>query len=254
MTATAVDEYRRTVPAMCVRAFNFEAAPSDGRTLEGYAAVFGQVSRIAAHGGDFDEEIMPGAFTRSLGIRTPVLQWEHGKDPRVGAVPIGAITDIGEDGKGLHVRARLFDNPVVEPIRQAIAEKAVKGMSFRFLVPDGGDIWESGHRRGGIDKRSVRDADVPEVSTVVFPAYDRTSVNVRSLLAHLDPDEIRSLVHELAAHVGLAVDLTNLTGQPAARSSGGGDFAETPGGVEATARAALNLARNRALLIRGIIK
>lgn len=248
-------EYRRRVPGTCVRAFTFEAEPSDGRTLEGYAAVFGQEARIAAHGGDFDEEIAFGAFTRSLARKKPVLQWEHGKDPRVGAVPIGPISDIAEDSKGLHLRARLFDNPVVEPIRQAIAARAVTGMSFRFHVPEGGDMWEHGYKRGGVDKRTVRDADVPEVSAVVFPAYDATSVSVRSLLAHLDPDEIRSLVRELAAHVGLAVDLNDFTAGPDARSTGGGEpFGQAPGGAGASAQDALIHARHRALQLRGLVK
>lgn len=248
-------EFRRFVPALCERGFAFEPSSGggDGRSLEGYAAVFGQTARIAAHGGDFDEEILPGAFTRSLSKQTPVLLWDHGKDPRVGTVPIGSIAEIGEDSKGLHVRARLFDNPVVEPVRQAIAAKAVRGMSFRFQVGEGGDRWESGHKRRGVDKRSILDADVPEVSTVVFPAYNGTSVSVRSLLAGMAPDEIRSLVLELAAHVGLAQDLNDLTGQPDARSVGGGDRAEALDGAQATARQALLQARHRALQLRGLV-
>lgn len=204
-----------------VRAFDFEArAGGDGRTLEGYAAVFGKSARIRDLGGDFDEVIAPGAFTRSLGERTPVLQFEHGKDPRVGAVPIGAIEDLREDGQGLFVRATLFDNAVVEPVRQAIAGKAIKGMSFRFSVPDGGDKWT---RDGKAEQREVRDADVYELGPVVFPAYDATSVGVRSLLAQLDPDDHRALLRELAAELRLATDLTDFTGQPDARSAGGGD-------------------------------
>ncbi len=123
---------RPDVAGMCVRAFDFEARTvtgGDGRTLEGYAAVFNQTARIAAMGGDFDEVLLPGAFTRSLARRTPVLQFEHGRDPRVGAVPIGAFEDIREDQQGLYVRARLFDNPAVEPVRQAIDAKAITGMS-----------------------------------------------------------------------------------------------------------------------------
>ena len=260
MNSTVVDQYRRTVPGTCVRAFAFEAESGggDGRTLEGYAAVFGQTARIADRNGDFDEEIMPGAFIRSLGVRPPVLQWEHGKDPRVGAVPIGALQDVSEDSKGLHLRARLFDNAVVEPIRQAIAEKAVRGMSFRFHVVDGGDKWLPGHQRGGIDKRNVHDVDVPEVSAVTFPAYDRTTVSVRSLLAGMDDDEIRSLVRELAAHLGLAADLSNLTGRPTARSSGGGDTADAPGGEQATAaQQALQArisARDWDMRMKGLVK
>lgn len=218
-------EYRRDLPAMCVRAFDFEATDTegDGRTLEGYAAVFGRSARISARDGDFDETIAPGAFTRSLQKRLPVMQFEHGRDPRVGAVPIAAIENIREDGRGLFVRARLFDNPVVEPVRQAIVGKAIPGMSFRFQVRSkSGEKWDRGGY-GVPDRREVRDADVFEVGPVVFPAYDHTTISVRSLLSGMAEEERRALVHELADELRLAVDLTDLTGQSVARSADGGE-------------------------------
>lgn len=243
----------RHLPAVCLRAFDFrfDSRSSDGRTLEGYAAVFGTSARIADLQGDFDEVIVRGAFTRSLSQRTPVLQFEHGRDPRVGAVPIGAIDDLDEDEQGLHVRATLFDNPVVEPVRQAIAGRAIKGMSFRFSVPDGGDKWA---RNGKYDRREVRDADVFELGPVVFPAYDATTVGVRSLLAHLDPEERRALVRELAAEVRLAVDLEDLTGRPDAWSAGGGDFGTRPGAgaVPAVSTSSRFAADDESLRLRGI--
>lgn len=224
----------RILPDVCVRDVDFELRGrddgGDGRTLEGYAAVFGHAARIADLKGDFDEVILPGAFTRSLRARTPIVQWDHGKDPRVGTVPIAELQDLREDGKGLYVRARLYDNPVVEPIRQAIAGRSIKGMSFRFSVPAGGDTWT---RSRDVERREVRDADVFELGPVAFPAYDSTTVSVRSLLATMDPDEIRALAGELAGYLGRAVDLstrrdprrTDLTRRPA-RGAGGGDGSE----------------------------
>ena len=240
-------EYRRALPGMQTRAFDFEAATGDGRTLEGYAAVFGTSARISDTRGDFDETIMPGAFTRSLSNRTPVMQWEHGKDPRVGLVPIAAIDTIAEDTKGLHVRARLFDNPVVEPIRQAIAGGAVKGMSFRFQVPDGGDQWEQ--TRSRVDIRRVRAADVYEVGPVVWPAYDSATLSVRSLLASFDAEERAALIRELVEELRIATDLA---GQPSARSAGGGDPESDPEAV-LEGLPEFMIARHRALQMTGVI-
>ncbi len=208
-------------PSMCVRSVDFTSESSgDGRTLEGYAAVFDSPTRIRSWEGDFTETIRAGAFARSLKERLPVLQYDHGKDARVGSVPIGAIEDVREDKRGLYVRAKLFDNPVVEPVRQAIAGGAIRGMSFRFEVPDGGDTWS---RSGSTEEREIRDADVHELGPVVFPAYDTTSVTVRSLLAQLDPDQYRHLLRELADEIGALVraDLTDIVGRPGTRSSGG---------------------------------
>jgi HK97 family phage prohead protease len=243
----------------CVRSFDFEArAKGDGRTLEGFAATYNTRARIRDLQGDFDEVILPGAFTRSIASRTPVMQWDHGKDPRVGTVPIAKIEHLDPDhAKGLFVRARLFDNPVVEPVRQAIAEGAVKGMSFRFGVPEGGHTWT--RQDSGVELREIRDADVHELGPVVFPAYDTTSVSVRSLLAQLDPDEYRAMLRELAAQ--LAEEMapqetppTDFVGQPGARSSGG----DEPGARSGNDRTPRMHLRQRldegALRARGILK
>ncbi len=209
--------------SMSVRGYEFRSDPvsrSNGRILEGYVAIFGQTSRIPDHAGDFDEEIHPGFAQRSLERGFPVMQFDHGKDPRVGTVPIGSYEVFEPDRKGYFVRGELFDNPVVEPVRQAIAGKAIKGMSFRFSVREGGERWT---RKAGVrDKRDVLDADVPEAGPVVFPAYAATSVSVRSLLATFSDEERIELIRELRAQAGLATDL-NFTGRPGTRSATGGE-------------------------------
>jgi HK97 family phage prohead protease len=247
---------RSAAMELCTRAFDFEfdGDVRDGRTLEGYAAVFNTPARIRDLQGDFDETIAPGAFKRSLARRTPVLQFDHGKDPRIGGTPIGKIDALSEDSRGLHVRARLFTHPDVERVREAIAEGAVSGMSFRFGVPDKGDVW--GRNADGVDTRKIRDADIHELGPVVFPAYDQTSVSVRSLLSQLGPEETRELLHELAGHLGLAVDLEDLTGRPSARSAGGGDIGTSPGvgRVPAATPSTRQLLDHGTLRLKGIIK
>lgn len=213
---------------VCVRSFDFElrGEGGDGLTMEGYAAVFNSPTKIRDAQGTFSETILPGAFTRSLGERSPVLQWDHGRDPAVGTAPIGDIQDLREDDTGLFVRARLYDHPSTGRVRMAIKGKSIKGMSFRFGVPDGGEVWS---KRDGMDQREIRDADVHELGPVVFPAYKSTSVSVRDLLATLDPDEYRALIRELAAELRRAPDLTDPTGAPDAQSAGRGDSDTEPG-------------------------
>ncbi len=154
----------------------------DGLTLEGYAAVFDTPTRIDSWEGQFEEVVARGAFKKTLRERTPVLQFDHGHDVRTGSVPIGAIETLKEDARGLFVRARLFDNPVVEPIRQAIEGGAIDGMSFRFRVIR--DEWQEpsdkDRAKGMLPKRTVREVQLFELGPVVFPAYQETSVGVRS--------------------------------------------------------------------------
>lgn len=238
---------------ICTRAFDFETSlqGGDGRTLEGYAAVFNSPTRIRDYQGDFDEVILPGAFRNSLERRTPVLQFDHGKDPRIGSTPIGKIEALSEDDHGLHVRARLFAHPDVERVREAISEGAVSGMSFRFGIPDGGDKWSA--RSGDVDLREISEADTHELGPVVFPAYDTTSVSVRSMLSGLSAEELRDLIRELPAFLRDAADLTDLTGRPVARSAGGGDSAR-PGNGTATTPTQQQLLDDGMLRLKGIIR
>ena len=181
-----------------VRRAEFRAKPSDdGLTLDGYGAVFNEWTMIDSWEGTFRERIAPGAFKRTLGMRTPVLQFDHGAHPLIGSIPLGRITSIVEDDRGLRVKARLSDNWLIEPVRDAIRDGAIDGMSFRFRVVD--EMWARG--KDNVAERTITEVELYEVGPVVFPAYEATSVGVRSrqaLDALLDP-EVRSEVARLLA-------------------------------------------------------
>lgn len=183
---------------LCHRSTEFRAIDDpdgDGRTLEGYAAVFDQPTIIESYAGDFEETVSRGAFKKTLQERTPVMQFDHGNDKAVGTAPIAGIQELQEDGEGLLVRARLLDTPRVEDIRQAIRLKAIRGMSFKFRVvrdrwidrdgtriPDDdlADMLEDPGDRGPI-RRQITEVELFELGPVVFPAYAQTTVGVRSL-------------------------------------------------------------------------
>lgn len=184
---------------ICQRSVEFRAADSaedgDGRNLDGYAAVFGAPTVIDSWEGRFTETIAKGAFRKTLRERKNVLmQWNHGGDSRVGHTPIGHYTELAEDDHGLRVKGRLFDNDLVEPIRQAIEAKAITGMSFKFRVvrDDWTDnkgkrvkpdelyelLYDAGER--GPLQRTIKEVQLYEAGPVSTPAYDQTSVGVRS--------------------------------------------------------------------------
>lgn len=199
-TVTEVDP--RQVLRSQVRAqfFEFRATDDpggdegDGRTLEGYAAVFDQPTTIESYAGDYEEVVKRGAFRKTLRERQPVMQFNHGNDKRTGETPIGSMEDLHEDVDGLFVRARLFDNELVEPIRQAIEGRAIRGMSFKFRVLQDRWLDANGKRvkddelsdllanpgdRGPI-RREITEVQLFELGPVVFPAYEQTSVGVRA--------------------------------------------------------------------------
>ena len=189
----------------CVRHIEFRAEPSaDGLNLDGYAAVFNEWTDIIDFEGVFRERIAPGAFKRSLGMRMPVLQFDHGQHPLIGSIPLGRITSLTEDNRGLRVRARLSDNWLVEPVRDAIRDGAITGMSFRFRVVD--DSWT--RTRDGLAERTIREVELFEVGPVVFPAYNQTTVGVRSaaVMRSLQDPEIRA---EIARMMTFGTDLAS---------------------------------------------
>lgn len=192
---------------ICTRDVEFRLSDDvtgDGRTLEGYAAVFEQETSIKDFFGTYSETITPGAFRKTLRDRRGkvVCQFNHGRDSRTGSVPIGVFTELREDDEGLFTKARLFRNDAVEPVREAIAEGAINGMSFTFRVVR--DEWRDAEGeqvaadevqslltdpgdRGPL-RRSLKEIHLLEAGPVVYPAYEGTSVGVRSVAELNDED------------------------------------------------------------------
>lgn len=211
----------REAPFTLVR--DADGSPGDGMTLDGFAAVFNRQTVIDSWEGRFKEQIAPGAMKKSFRENPPVIQFDHGKHPMVGSIPIAAVQSIREetdperapDG-GAHIVARLFDNWLIQPVRDAIAAQAIGGMSFRFGVvgeqwhdADGtqirdektlGDLlmrsWVEDVPDEELLVRTLKELRVPELGPVVWPAYRDTSVGVRSLdvLSALTDPQVRAEV------------------------------------------------------------
>lgn len=152
---------------------------SDGLTLTGHGAVFNSWTTIDSWEGRFRERIAPGAFTKTLqenGSRVR-LQFDHGQHPLIGSLPIGAIRKLKEDRRGLFVEARLADNWLIQPVREAIENGSVDGMSFRFSVVN--EAWDK--QDSDLPERTITEVKLMELGPVVWPAYDNTDIGVRSL-------------------------------------------------------------------------
>ena len=195
------------------------ATQSDGRTLDGYAAVFRQETLIDSWEGRFFESLAPGSTKKTLSETVPRLQFDHGTHPMIGSIPIGHVTSAREqkdpllapDG-GVHVVARIFDNWLTAPVRDAISEGAIDGMSFRFSVvreewrTAGGDLiedpqalqdalfrtWLEDVPETELLHRTLREVRIRELGPVVWPAYEGTSVGLRSTSVTIDLGAVRS--------------------------------------------------------------
>lgn len=139
--------------------------------IGGYAATFNK----EATGLNFREVIAPGAFTRTLQTGNPVfLLVNHD----MGELPLAATQSgtlqLSEDRIGLRMEADLDpSNPRAAEVASALRRGDVNKMSFAFSVAEGGQTREEG-------LRTLTDLDLYEVSIVTLPAYDSTTVGMRS--------------------------------------------------------------------------
>lgn len=211
-TALRLAEVPRVAP------FRFRAVEEagDGLTLDGYASVFNAETIIDSWEGRFKERFLPGSMKRSFREQTPLIQFDHGRHPLIGSLPVASFEagypreetdpERAPDG-GAHVVARLHQSPLFEPVREVISTGTVNGMSIRFAPvrekwywPDGRQVrneaeieaelyrtWREDVPDEELLRRDVVESSVAEMGPVVWPAYIATSVGVRSLLITEDP-------------------------------------------------------------------
>ena len=70
---------------------NGDGEPNDGLTLDGYGAVFGSRTIIDSWEGRFAEEFALGSMKRSFRDTPPKVQFDHGRHPMIGSIPIAAL-------------------------------------------------------------------------------------------------------------------------------------------------------------------
>jgi len=149
------------------------AAQADGTVrMSGYAAMWDK----EADGLPFREVIKRGAFADSLGRGDDVfLLVNHDTDQLPLARRSAGTLSVAEDDMGLFITADLDPaNPRAAELASALARQDVDKMSFAFRVAaDGSTKTEDG-------VRELRALDLFEVSVVTWPAYNATSVALRS--------------------------------------------------------------------------
>lgn len=149
-------------------------ADSEGVRVSGYAAVFGQEADI---GGMFREVIAPGAFTDAIGRDDVVFLINHDGLP-LARTRSGTLT-LTQDETGLRIETVLDgDDPDVKSIVGKMKRGDLDKMSFAF-IPEVQEWDES----GATPLRTIKRAALFDVSIVTTPAYDGTSIGLRSLEA-----------------------------------------------------------------------
>ena len=148
-------------------------ATDDGSLkIGGYAATFNS----EATGLNFREVIAPGAFTRALASNDPVfLLVNHDMEGIPLASTQSGTLQLRQDKTGLYMEATLDSaNPKAQELSSALRRGDMDKMSFAFTVSPDGQTRDAG-------LRTIQDIErLYEVSVVTLPAYDSTSVGMRS--------------------------------------------------------------------------
>lgn len=146
-----------------------------GRTLVGHASVLDYEYPISGERAKtFTEVVRKGAF-RSVASNPPIVQAHHGRDSAIGSTPIAELLEAREDSVGLYFRARLFDAPQLDLLREALASGQMSGASFRFQVLPGGERWSKNDTY-----RELTNLSVLELGPVLWAASGAASVKLRA--------------------------------------------------------------------------
>jgi uncharacterized protein len=146
-------------------------ATDKGKTAVGYAAVFNRRTDIAGY---FLEQIKPGAFSKALDADVRALI-DHDTGRVIGRTSAGTLRLV-EDETGLKVEIDLPDTTDGRDLAVLLERGDITGMSFGFRVTH--DEWDES---GDVPIRTIHQVELFEVSAVAFPAYDDTSIALRSL-------------------------------------------------------------------------
>jgi hypothetical protein len=146
---------------------------TDGVTVEGYAAVYNQWADI---GGWFEECFAPGCFTASLRAQDDVVFLVNHDGLPLARTRSGTLL-LADDARGLSMKTALDPtDPDVMEIVPKMKRGDLDKMSVAFMVTR--QEWDTS---GQTERRTILEAQLYDVSIVTTPAYEGTTIALRSL-------------------------------------------------------------------------
>lgn len=219
----------RALPSLYVRAFPLEdihiRSGGDGRTVEAYAAVFGIPAQVRDQDGEYEEELDPALFRKTLADMAPAgsrSQWRvgvfynhgmtlHGTPSERASLPLGVPLDIKTDRRGLLTVTRYNRSSLADDVLDGIRDGSIPGYSFTgsFLRSTPG-VPRGGFRRsraGTLQRVRRLEATLREYGPTPLPVYaDAAVVGVRAAILRqfladgMTPDEAVALATNSTLH------------------------------------------------------
>jgi len=144
----------------------------EGRKLVGYAALFNTPADIA---GMFREQIVPGAFSEAIGRDDVRALVNHDANMVLGRNKANTLR-MSEDERGLRVEIDMPDTQMARDLGVSMERGDINQMSFGFIARQ--QEWNDDEDP---PLRTIRAAELFDVSVVTYPAYEETEVGLRSL-------------------------------------------------------------------------
>lgn len=131
------------------------------------------------YGDQFVEEFAPGAFDDYLKSNRTIALWCHRSDQILGNTEASTLRLTNSDTE-LSFEDDLPNNSWGNDAWESVQRRDVDGVSFGFIAKK--DKWAVIDVEGKkVYKRTVLQADLPEVTLTPFAAYTENKVDVRSL-------------------------------------------------------------------------
>ena len=148
-------------------------------TLVGNPIVFETPTTINLEDGSSYTEIIKRGALDACDLSDSTLIYNHDQT-RVPLARAGRTMQLTITEDGLHMRASLAsDNPSAREVYSAVKRGDLSGLSFAFVVPEGGSSFDA-----MTNTRTITHiAKVYEISVCPFPAYATASVEARSAIS-----------------------------------------------------------------------
>lgn len=173
-TLEAYESQGEAAKGMELRIERSEGKPAK---MVGYAARYNSLSKDL---GGFRERILPGAFSGTIEKGADVRALvDHDSSKLLGRTSAGTLR-LGTDDRGLWFQLDMPDTQYSRDTQALVDRGDIRGMSFGFKVPKGGDRFTR-ENEGAI--RELTNVDLKEITVTSIPAYNETSLHMR-----IDPD------------------------------------------------------------------
>lgn len=183
-----------------VRGVSAAKSNSPGR-LVGVAAVYNSLSQDL---GGFKEQLAVGCFDRSLGSNPDVkCLFNHDPNLILGRTTSGTLK-LWTDTLGLRMACDLPDTQLGRDLWVSIKRADVSEMSFAFVCQD--QEWND---KSDPIVRTIRQADLLDVSAVVSPAYKATSISAREADCDEEDDDECEMYSRKLFPTGVPVEITS---------------------------------------------